>query len=156
MKDGILEMRKVFVYYNLHQHMWSVKDVKSGRVICHQYEVQLYNATFKVSAAGRARVLKERRKNVHAGVQGYMTPDRMPRKMDGTILWESQSERHKVTYNPYKYDTFVAGPDREPIHKAYFVTMHAYGKHPAGYQKNAPDVTAVVPVVKGLKQTLMA
>ena len=76
MKDGLLEMRKVFVYYNLHQHMWSVKDIKTGRVICHQYEVQLYNATFKVSAAGRARVLKERRKNVHAGVQGYMTPDR--------------------------------------------------------------------------------
>ena len=156
MKDGILEMRKVFVYYNLHQHMWSVKDVKTGRVICHQYEVQLYNATFKVSAAGRARVLKERRKNVHAGVQGYMTPDRMPRKMDGTILWESQSERHKVTYNPYKYDTFVAGPDREPIHKAYFVSMVSYGKARDGFGTHRPDVTAVVPVVKGLKQPLTA
>ena len=55
-------MRKVFVYYNLHKHKWSVKDVKTGRVMSHQYEVQLYNATFKVSAAGRSRVLKEKRK----------------------------------------------------------------------------------------------
>ena len=144
-------MRKVFVYYNLHKHKWSVKDVKTGRVIGHYYDVSLYNATFKVSAAGRARVLKEKRKNVHAGVEGYLTKDKLARKMDGTILWESQSERHKVTYNPYKYATFVAGPDKEPIHKAYFVRMVSYGKDWKGFGYHRPDVTAVVPVVKGLK-----
>ena len=47
--------------------------------------------------------------------------------MDGTILWESQSERHKVTYDPYKYDTFVTVSDKEPNDKAYFVRMVAYG-----------------------------
>jgi hypothetical protein len=148
-------MRKVFVYYNLHKHKWSVKDVKTGRVMSHQYEVQLYNAKFKVSEAGRARVLKEKRKNVHAGVEGYLTKDALPRKMDGTILWERQSERHKVTYNPYKYETFVAGPDSEPIHKAYFVRMVAYGKNWDGLGRyHAPDVTAVVPVVNGLKKEM--
>ena len=146
-------MRKVFVYYNLHKHKWSVKDVKTGRVIAHKYEVQLYNATFKVSAAGRARVLKEKRKNVHAGIEGYLTKDALPRKMDGTILWGSQSERHKVTYNPYTYDTFVTVSDKEPIHKAYFVRMVAYGTNWDGLgQYHPPDVTAVVPVPKGLKQ----
>ena len=145
-------MKKVFVYYNLHKHKWSVKDVKTGRVIGHHYEVQLYNATFKVSEAGRARVLKEKRKNVHAGVEGYLTTDVLARKMDGTILWESQSERHKVTYNPYLYDTFVTVSDKEPIHKAYFVRMVAYGKDWNGAGYHSPDVTAVVPVVKGLKQ----
>ena len=144
-------MRKVFVYYNLHKHKWSVKDVKTGRVIGHHYEVQLYNATFKVREAGRARVLKEKRKNVHAGVEGYLTTDVLARKMDGTILWESQSERHKVTYNPYKYETFVTVADGEPIHKAYFVRMVAYCTNWDGkWQYHAPDVTAVVPVVKGL------
>ena len=145
-------MKKVFVYYNLHKHKWSVKDVKTGRVIGHHYEVQLYNATFKVSEAGRARVLKEKRKNVHAGVEGYLTTDVLARKMDGTILWESQSERHRVTYNPYLYDTFVTVSDKEPIHKAYFVRMVAYGKDWNGAGYHSPDVTAVVPVVKGLKQ----
>ena len=144
-------MKKVFVYYNLHKHKWSVKDVKTGRVIGHHYEVQLYNATFKVSEAGRARVLKEKRKNVHAGVEGYLTTDVLARKMDGTILWESQSERHRVTYDPYKYDTFVTVSDKEPIHKAYFVRMVAYGKDWNGAGYHSPDVTAVVPVVKGLK-----
>ena len=145
-------MKKVFVYYNLHKHKWSVKDVKTGRVIGHHYEVQIYNATFKVSEAGRARVLKEKRKNVHAGVEGYLTTDVLARKMDGTILWESQSERHKVTYDPYKYDTFVTVSDKEPIHKAYFVRMTAYGVNWDGLGRyHSPDVIAVVPVVKGLK-----
>ena len=147
-------MRKVFVYYNLHKHKWSVKDVKTGRVIGHYYEVSLYNAKFKVSEAGRARVLKEKRKNVHAGVEGYLTTDVLARKMDGTILWESQSERHKVTYNPYLYDTFVTVSDKEPIHKAYFVRMVAYGKDWNGAGYHSPDVTAVVPVVKGLKKEM--
>ena len=143
-------MKKVFVYYNLHKHKWSVKDVKTGRVIGHHYEVSLYNAKFKVSEAGRARVLKEKRKNVHAGVEGYLTTDYLARKMDGTILWESQSERHRVTYNPYLYDTFVTVSDKEPIHKAYFVRMVSYGKDWNGNGYHRPDVTAIVPVVKGL------
>jgi len=147
-------MKKVFVYYNLHKHKWSVKDVKTGRVIGHYYDVSLYNAKFKVSEAGRARVLKEKRKNVHAGVEGYLTKDVLARKMDGTILWESQSERHAVTYNPYKYDTFVTVADEEPIHKAYFVRMVAYGKDWNGNGYHRPDVTAIVPVVKGLKKEM--
>ena len=144
-------MKKVFVYYNLHKHKWSVKDVKTGRVIGHYYDVSLYNAKFKLSEAGRTRVLKEKRKNVHAGVEGYLTTDVLARKMDGTILWESQSERHRVTYDPYKYDTFVTVSDKEPIHKAYFVRMVAYGKDWKGFGYHRPDVTAIVPVVKGLK-----
>ena len=139
----------------MHTHKRSVKYVKTGRVIGHHYEVSLYNAKFKVSEAGRARVLKEKRKNVHAGVEGYLTTDYLARKMDGTILWESQSERHKVTYNPYLYDTFVTVSDKEPIHKAYFVRMTAYGTNWEGTgQYHAPDVTAVVPVVKGLKKEM--
>ena len=135
----------------MHKHKWSVKDVKTGRVIGHYYDVSLYNAKFKVSEAGRARVLKEKRKNVHAGVEGYLTEHKLARKMDDTILWESQSERHAVTYDPYKYDTFVTVSDKEPIDKAYFVRMVAYGTNWDGLgQYHSPDVTAIVPVVKGL------
>ena len=67
---------RVFVYFNLHKKCLSVKALEGeskGRVIAHADSVELVNATFKVSQAGRQRVLRERRKNVHAGVVGTMT-----------------------------------------------------------------------------------
>lgn len=56
----------------------------------------LRNAQFKVSKAGRARVLKEKRKNVHAGVVGDWDRKALARR-----------RKRAVTYNPYKYETFV-------------------------------------------------
>jgi len=41
-----------------------------GKVIDHVLGLALKDATFKVSRAGRERVIREQRKNVHAGVQG--------------------------------------------------------------------------------------
>lgn len=64
---------KVFVYFNLHKKVFSVRAMEGenkGRVIAHTTTVELRDAVFKVSQAGRERVLKEKRKNVHAGVQG--------------------------------------------------------------------------------------
>ena len=62
---------KVFVYYNLHRKVWSVKALEGenkGRVIAHRDMVVLRNPEGKVSQAGRKRVLQEQRKNVHAGI----------------------------------------------------------------------------------------
>lgn len=67
---------KVFVYFNLHKKIWSVKALTGasrGRVIAHCSMVSLVNVEFRVSEAGRQRVLREGRKNVHAGVVGYLT-----------------------------------------------------------------------------------
>ena len=61
---------KHFVYYNLHKHVFSVRSCKSGLVEHHVNTVILSDCDFKVSKAGRDRVLKEKRKNVHAGVKG--------------------------------------------------------------------------------------
>jgi hypothetical protein len=93
---------KVFVYYNLHKHLWSIKALEGenkGRVIAHRPTVWLTNAVPKVSEAGRQRVLKEQRKNVHAGIVGHWRDADMP--LVSTDHWRS------VTYNPYKYDSFV-------------------------------------------------
>lgn len=72
--------RNVFVYFNLHKKVFSVKDVKTGRVIAHANTVKLQNAYPKVSEKGRQRVLKEQRKNVHAGIRGELEyySDEMP------------------------------------------------------------------------------
>jgi hypothetical protein len=93
---------KVFVYYNLHKHLWSIKALEGenkGRVIAHRPTVWLTNAVPKVSEAGRQRVLKEQRKNVHAGIVGHWRDADMP--LVSNDYWVP------VTYNPYKYETFV-------------------------------------------------
>jgi hypothetical protein len=104
---------KVFVYFNLHRKCFSIKALegpKKGRVVAHSDKVLLSGAVFKVSEAGRQRVLRERKKNVHAGVVGEWV---------GSIDDELTIERivyngTPITYNPYKYNTFV----------------HLYGLHP--------------------------
>jgi len=92
---------KVFVYFNLHRKLWSVRNVKTGRVIDHTDYIVLTDVKFKVSQAGRQRVLREKKKNVHAGVQGYVANDEDIKSI--RILGKQGS----VTYNPYKYDSFV-------------------------------------------------
>lgn len=93
-------MKKVRVYFNLHKHLFSIqeKGQKGWRVVRHAEDITLYNVTFKVSEAGRQRVLKERKKNVHGYVEGY------PSDYEGTLPTQ-------IRYNPYKYDSFVDESD---------------------------------------------
>ena len=90
--------RKVFVYYNLHKHKWSIRCEKTKLVIGHTDTIVMVNCTFKVSLKGKQRVIKEQRKNVHAGIQGTIL---------GFYNIPELSEFLEVTYNPYKYDSFV-------------------------------------------------
>lgn len=98
---------KVKVYYNLHKHCWSVVDYKTKRVIDHLSELILTDCTFKVSEAGRQRVLREKRKNVHAFVIGELSTDTTVVKVNSSDI---------IYYNPYKQATFTY--QGEPIHEA--------------------------------------
>lgn len=93
-------MIQVDVYKNLHEDKWSIKDRKSGRVIGHANQVTIIDATFIVQPAGRGRVLKEKRKNVHAFVRGTLSSD-----LPNDQLAEAKIQ--KVTYDPYKADHFT-------------------------------------------------
>lgn len=106
---------KVFVYFNLHRKLFSIKALEGdmkGRVIAHRQHVLLNDATFKVSEAGRRRVIREQRKNVHAGVSGTWFEDDVIG--DGMTSAFIRINGSAITYNPYKYNTFV----------------HLYGEHP--------------------------
>ena len=94
------EGTRVRVYYNLHLHTWSVQDVKSGLVVCHSDNVDLYDCTFVVRPAGRQKVRDTGRKNVHAFVVG--TWSKFPVGES-----ETSGDPTYVTYNPYANDTFV-------------------------------------------------
>lgn len=101
---------RVEVYFNLHKKTFSVRSARSGRVLLHTDEVHIDNPTFVVRKAGRERVLREGKKNVHAFVRGDITVfnDFNPDRLDYTL----------VSYNPYKFDTFVDVTDTRPVRVA--------------------------------------
>ena len=91
--------KRVYVYFNLHKKCWSVRQ--SGKIIEHTNMVMLKDCRWLVGQAGRRKVLKEKKKNVHAGVSGYLV-DRVPNVPEHSSY---------LTYNPYKHKTFVSGID---------------------------------------------
>lgn len=101
---------KVFVYFNLHKKLWSIKSLKTGRVIAHANTVQLKDVKFKVSEAGRQRVLKEKRKNVHAGVVGTLIAK--------DFFFHPTLLNDVISYNPYKGKYFYNVKNDKYIHNA--------------------------------------
>lgn len=110
---------RVFVYYNLHKKIFSVKALEGsskGKVISHSNDLVLENIEFKVSQAGRARVLREKQKNVHAGVSGtWREHDRYDAVYNPSMV--------AITYNPYKYSSFVLKDNEEPIFNAKLAVL---------------------------------
>lgn len=114
---------KVFVYFNLHKKCFSVKALEGplkGLVIGHTNSVLLSDVTFKVSQAGRSRVLAEKRKNVHAGVVGHMA-DSGAHDVHSRYMMMGAA----ITYNPYKYTSFVQRSTEQPVHNAKWAALLA-------------------------------
>lgn len=108
---------EVFVYYNINlskklgKPLFSIKDIKTGKVIGHDDKVMIVNAKLKVSESGNKRVNLQGRKNVHAGIIGILSKE-SPRILSTPI-----------TYNPYKYKSFVKKDDETPVFKADMVSL---------------------------------
>lgn len=99
--------KKVFIYYNLHNNLWSVRH--NGKVLGHTKNISIDNPVFKVSEAGRQRVLRDKAKNVHAGVQGIVNSMPQDPSPEGKV---------RVSYNPYKAPTFVDSATANPVYSA--------------------------------------
>lgn len=100
---------KVFVYWNLHKGLWSVKALEGphkGRVVARVPFVVLTQAEGKVSQAGRERVLSEKRKNVHAGIVGEWRSANVHYANAAPLMKEVRSIGDQITYNPYKYSQY--------------------------------------------------
>ena len=102
MRKGTLQHGdRVEIYRNLHNNTFSVR--RDGKVVRHieNFEIlRLTDAKFAVQPAGRAKVLVEQKKNVHAFIRG--TVDK-----EGGYLGEAPPhEIFEVSYNPYKSDMF--------------------------------------------------
>lgn len=94
---GSLIGRKVRIYRNLHKNCYSVQDAKTRRVIAYRDYIALENATFVVSEAGRQRVLRDHKKNVHAFVVGTVLDPRLILN----VRWHGRAK-----YSPYSMETF--------------------------------------------------
>lgn len=91
----------VDVYRNLRDQCWSVRAIhgpNKGRVIAHVHSLNLQDCEFRVSEAGRQRVLRERRKNVHACIRG-------------TVVASEAGKYTLVRYRPYDYKYFFVASD---------------------------------------------
>jgi len=109
--------KRVMVYYNLHKHTFSV--TYKSKVIIHADYVKLGDVEFRVRKGGREKVVREKSKNVHSFVIGTLIDycvypcENLPSEPNSNI----------VTYNPYKYNSFVMKDTEEPIYYTDEVEM---------------------------------
>lgn len=118
----------VDVYFNLKKLCFSVRH--RGKVVAYGDNILLQNVVFKVSEKGRQRVLREKRKNVHAYARGILIDYRPFSEKDKELNapWGNSFSHKKeelVTYNPYKYSQFVRAEDETPIFSADMIRMVA-------------------------------
>lgn len=98
--ESIPDYAKVEVYWNFHKKLFSVRLM--GRVVAHVKRAVLSDVTYRVSEAGRQRVLRQKRKNVHAVLRGLWCPERLRPEFERTLI-----DVAPITYNPYKVRSFV-------------------------------------------------
>ncbi len=109
--------KRVKVYRNLHKDTFSVQY--RGIVVLLADAVRLKNVKFLVQPAGNEKVNKEKKKNVHAFVTGILMDycefpcENLPEEPNENI----------VTYDPYRYKSFVLKTTEEPIYTAQEVQM---------------------------------
>jgi hypothetical protein len=109
--------KNVMVYYNLHKHTFSV--TYKSKVILHADYIKLKDVEFRVRGGGKEKVRSEKRKNVHAFVIGKLIDycefpcKELPNETSSKV----------ITYDPYKYDSFVYKDNKEPVYKAKEVDM---------------------------------
>ena len=117
---------RVKVYMNLKLGCLSVLNAKTNLLYCHAHRIDLANAKFRVQQAGRQRVLRDKRKNVHAYVVGdFMDIDASRDVVSVQDGWKS------AHYDPYKKGHFVDEFANKPVHEAHRVVI--FDSTPIGY-----------------------
>lgn len=117
---------KVEAYRNLHNGCYSIRALEGpekGKVIEHVKSLVISEPEFIVQPAGRDKVRREHKKNVHAFVRGYL----------GSKTWEDFWRSHidftwgTATYNPYTDDQWQG--DGKPLDKARIAVLDFNGEH---------------------------
>lgn len=102
--------RRVRCYMNLNRSkpgysVFSLQDASTRRVIGYAHQVTLTAGRCMVSAAGRMRAREEKRRNVHAWIEGIVVAIDRP---------EPTCTR-AIRYNPFLFDSFVWEDTETPV-----------------------------------------
>lgn len=108
--------KPVKCYKNLHTKAISVQQ--DGIVQCHVDNIVLQEASFHVSEKGRDRVRREKSKNVHAYIKGFVVD---ARETDEILPFDWQS----VRYNPYETDWFTDVESGRHVSDALYADIDA-------------------------------
>ena len=114
-------MKPFRIYRNLHRGNFSIqshlKDKGGYRVTDRASTAILNDCTFRVYDAGRQKVIREKRKNVHAYVEA-LSYRHIKGEVDVTGLRE-------IYYNPYTLDSFVyKDTDEKVVKKVNILTYN--------------------------------
>ena len=88
---------RVEVYKNIRTGKYSARSIRTGKVVAREDSFHLKNVTFAVQPAGREKVRREKKKNVHAFVRGELD------------VLDPADFTTPVYYNPYQVDNFMVG-----------------------------------------------
>ena len=123
-------MEKVQVYRNLHRtekdgtRVYSVRNDK-GIVVDHVTTIALSRPVLRVGPKGNQRVRDEKRKNVHAYIQGMRMKESL---IDDYSTGIKIDEWKEVTYNPHIHKSFVLVEDESvAVREAWFIEVRKDG-----------------------------
>ena len=97
-----------------------------GLVKDHTCHLGLHDCTFHVGEKGKQRVRDEKRKNVHAYVQGrecYNKEEKRWEYIGPSCDYVNDPNTVTITYDPYNYETFVRLDTGEPVYEAKAVVF---------------------------------
>ena len=110
---------KYYLYKNLHKNMFSIKY--KGIVIDRNNFQIMKNVSFNVNKKGQELVRKEKRKNVHATISGFLVSLNELGFNKATTLNDIKEKfGYKIIelyYNPYTTDTFQIKDIKKEIKK---------------------------------------
>lgn len=109
---------RVRVYRNLHKKCYSIQAYIPGtgwRVLWHDKNLLLDDVSFSVNQNGRRRVLKEKRKSVHAYVVGELKDKGKSRRF---------KKCGEARYNPYDGPLFTDTTTKKAVKQARIVNMY--------------------------------
>lgn len=110
---------RVQVYKNLHKKCYSVRDKKTMKVIMHVNYITLNGCKLVVQKGGRAKVLREKRKNVHAYIEGDWTPN---------MNISNTEDMEEIYYNPYKVADWTDRRDETlTVQKCQWIVLEPKG-----------------------------
>ncbi len=141
------------VYRNIRRACWSIQQrdgSKGWRVVAHATWAHLTDASFVVSQAGRARVLRQGRKNVHAYVVGNLTGWGSEEKSAGYVDKKAEDQgSFQVVYNPWNAPRFeaLAKGDGEPMR----IAMYHADKALLGNRLWVPSADATAASLEGMR-----